>query len=89
MCVNNPSVRSKSGNLLALFAFPIGRIPDFRRMIRRMVRDGSLVKLRHSRYGIPSEHNLVVGRISVQGPVDMACSRPMMAAQIFLLARDT
>ena len=39
---------------------------DFRRMIRRMVRDGSLVKLRHSRYGIPSEHNLVVGRISVQ-----------------------
>ena len=39
---------------------------DFRRLIRSMVRDGSLVKLRRSRYGIPSEHNLVVGRISVQ-----------------------
>lgn len=39
---------------------------DFRRLIRRMVRDGDLVKLRRSRYGIPSEHNLVVGRISIQ-----------------------
>ena len=39
---------------------------DFRRLIRRMVRDGDLVKLRHSRYGIPSDHNLVVGRISIQ-----------------------
>ena len=34
---------------------------DFRRLIRCMVRDGTLVKLRHSRYGIPSEQNLVVG----------------------------
>ena len=39
---------------------------DFRRLIRGMVRDGSLVKLRRSRYGLPSDHNLVVGRISVQ-----------------------
>ena len=39
---------------------------DFRRLIRRLVRDGDLVKLRHSRYGIPSDHNLVVGRISIQ-----------------------
>ena len=39
---------------------------DFRRLIRRLVRDGDLVKLRHSRYGIPSDHNLAVGRISIQ-----------------------
>ena len=30
------------------------------------MRDGDLVKLRHSRYGIPSDHNLAVGRISIQ-----------------------
>ena len=39
---------------------------DFRRLIRRLVRDGDLVKLRRSRYGIPSDHNIVVGRISIQ-----------------------
>ena len=40
--------------------------PEFRRLIRHMVRDGILVKLRHNRYGVPSDHGLAIGRIGIQ-----------------------
>ncbi len=40
--------------------------PKFRRLIRHMVRDGILVKLRHNRYGVPSDHGLAVGRLGIQ-----------------------
>ena len=60
---------------------------DFRRLIRRMVRDGSLVKLRHSRYGIPSEHNLIVGRISVQASGYGLLAPEDGGADIFIGAR--
>ena len=60
---------------------------DFRRLIRRMVRDGDLVKLRRSRYGIPSEHNLVVGRISVQTSGYGLLAPEDGGADIFIAAR--
>lgn len=60
---------------------------DFRRLIRGMVRDGSLVKLRRSRYGIPSEHNLVVGRISVQSSGYGLLAPEDGGADIFIGAR--
>lgn len=60
---------------------------DFRRLIRHMVRDGSLVKLRHSRYGIPSDHNLVVGRISVQASGYGLLAPEDGGADIFIGAR--
>ncbi|MYD63464.1 MAG: ribonuclease R [Gemmatimonadetes bacterium] len=60
---------------------------DFRRLIRGMVRDGSLVKLRRSRYGIPSEHNLVVGRISVQASGYGLLAPDDGGADIFIGAR--
>lgn len=60
---------------------------DFRRLIRRLVRDGSLVKLRHSRYGIPAEHNLVVGRISVQASGYGLLAPEDGGADIFIGAR--
>ena len=60
---------------------------DFRRLIRRMVRDGDLVKLRRSRYGIPSEHNLVVGRISVQSSGYGLLAPDDGGADIFIGAR--
>ena len=39
--------------------------PNFRRLIRQMANDGTLVKLRHNRYGAPSNHHLTTGRISI------------------------
>ncbi len=39
--------------------------PGFRRLIRHMVREGDLVKLRRNRYGLPSDYDLAIGRISI------------------------
>ena len=40
--------------------------PEFRNLIRHMVREGSLIKSRHNKYGLPSDRGLAVGRIGIQ-----------------------
>ena len=56
----------KMRELARALSVPDRNYPEFRNLIRRMVRDGSLVKLRHNKYGVPAAHGHAVGRIAIQ-----------------------
>ena len=51
----------KFSELAELFSVPDVQRREFRSQMKRMVADGSLVKLRGGRYGLPDEMSLVSG----------------------------
>lgn len=58
--------------------------PDFRHLVRRMAREGALVKLRNSRYGAPADHNLIAGRLSINPDGYGLLSREDGNADVFI-----
>ncbi len=58
----------KFSELMKLFSIPETQRREFRRIVKYLATEGSLVKLRGGRYGLPSEMNLVNG--TLQGHPD-------------------
>ena len=49
--------------LLRLLSVPKGERETFKRLVKEMVKEGTLVRIRGNRYGLPSKMNLLVGRL--------------------------